>query len=693
MTEVNTPDPLAGLDPEQHDVATRFDGPMVVIAGAGTGKTRAITHRIAHGVEIGRYVPQRVLAVTFTTRAAGELRGRLERLGVSGVQARTFHSAALRQAQYFWPKTYGQDLPPVLENRMALIAETATRLHIGTDTATLRDLSGEISWAKVSNIAPEDYPSVAREAGHDLASVDAETVARAMELYETTKTSRVRIDFEDILLCCCALLSQHEEVAAQVRSQYRHFVVDEYQDVNPLQESLLNLWLGGRDDLCVVGDPAQTIHSFAGARADYLTGFTRRHPGAHVVRLVRNYRSTPQILDVANRSLHRRSSAEAGAASADLGAVRLQATRPKGPAPVLRGAATDGDEAEMVATWLRERLDDGVRPREMAVLMRTNAQSPAVEQALADADIDYLVRSGERFYERPEVRRALGLLRTRAKAVSDDPVIEQVHAALVAAGWTNTAPTGQGGARERWESLAALHTAASDFLAASADVTMAGLVTELEMRAAAQQVPVAEGVTLSTIHAAKGLEWDAVAVIGAAEGLLPFVLAKRPDELVEERRLFHVALTRARRHLHISWPTTRPAGGPRRRSRFLDGIVAEDDAAAPAPSRRRNPVTVPTCRVCDQPLGDGTERKLGRHTTCEASYDEALLDALKQWRLGVAKERRVPAYVVFTDATLIAVAERRPETHRDLLRIHGIGKQKADAHGDDVLAVLSRFGE
>lgn len=682
---------LDALDPEQRQVATRFDGSMVVIAGAGTGKTRAITHRIANAVRIGRYVPTRVLAVTFTTRAAGEMRARLEGLGVRGVQARTFHAAALRQAQYFWPRVHRQELPPVLENRMSLIAETAGRLRVGTDTPTLRDLAGEISWAKVSNAGPDDYPALARAAGRELASMDPETVARVMEVYEETKTSRVRIDFEDILLCCCALLAGDEAIAAQVQEQYRHFVVDEYQDVNPLQEALLGLWLGDRDDLCVVGDPAQTIHSFAGARADYLTGFVHRHPGAAVVRLVRNYRSTPQILALANTSLHGRSAAERGAGGAGGGidAVRLRATVPPGPAPTVTATGTEADEAETVARWLMRLAEDGVPLRQMAVLMRTNAQSPAIEQALTDAGIGYLVRGGERFYERPEVRRALGLLRTQAKGACDDPVIEQVHSALVAAGWTQQAPTGQGAARERWESLAALHTAASDFLADSADVTMAGLVTELEARAATQQVPVAEGVSLSTIHAAKGLEWDAVAVIGVAEGLLPFVLATRSEEVLEERRLFHVAVTRARRHLHISWPTTRAGGGGRRRSRFLDGIVTDAASPTAAQPRRRPTPRVPTCRVCGLPLADGAERKLGRHTTCESTYDEGLLEALKAWRLDRAKERGVPAYVVFTDATLIAIAEQRPGSVTDLLKIRGIGRTKADTYGAAVLAVLA----
>ena len=278
---------LDRLDPEQREVATSFGGPVAVIAGAGTGKTRAITHRIAYGVASGVYNPMSVLAVTFTTRAAGEMRGRLQQLGVRGVQARTFHSAALRQAQYFWPKAYGSDLPPVVDNRWGMVAEAASRLRVSTETAALRDLSGEIGWAKVSNVTPDRYVELATSEQRRLASFDAETVARVFAAYEEVKRERQRIDFEDILLCTAAMISDHERVAAQIRRTYRHLVVDEYQDVSPLQQTLLDLWRGESHDLCVVGDPAQTIHTFAGARASFLTGFAQRHPGTTVVRLVR----------------------------------------------------------------------------------------------------------------------------------------------------------------------------------------------------------------------------------------------------------------------------------------------------------------------------------------------------------------------------------------------------------------------
>src|SRR5215217_5485035 len=299
-SEVSPDALLDDLDPEQRQVAVALTGPVAVIAGAGTGKTRAITYRIAYGVATGTYNPTSVLAVTFTTRAAGELRARLQQLGAYGVQARTFHSAALRQAQYFWPRVYGGELPHVLDNRMGLVAEAAGRLRVRIDTPGLRDLVSEISWAKVSNVSAEDYPRLAAQHNRQLASFDPETVSRVFAAYEKAKRDRTRIDFEDILLCAAALMSEQPEIAETIRRTYRHLVVDEYQDVSPLQEALLNLWRGDRAELCVVGDPAQTIHSFAGAQASYLTKFGQRFPDATVVRLVRDYRSTPQVVRCAN---------------------------------------------------------------------------------------------------------------------------------------------------------------------------------------------------------------------------------------------------------------------------------------------------------------------------------------------------------------------------------------------------------
>ena len=679
---------LDRLDPEQREVATTLGGPVAVIAGAGTGKTRAITHRIAYAVATGVQDPRAVLAVTFTTRAAGELRGRLQQLGVPGVQARTFHSAALRQAQYFWPKAYGSDLPPVVDNRFSLVAEAASRLHVSAETNGLRDLVQEIAWAKVSNVTPDSYAALARRHHRELASYDPETVARVFAGYEEVKRERQRIDFEDILLCTAAMISEHPEVAGQIRRTYRHLVVDEYQDVSPLQQRLLQLWRGSSDDVCVVGDPAQTIHSFAGAQPSYLTGFAQQLPGTTVIRLVRDYRSTPQVVRVANRIVPDT-------------AVQLQAQRAAGPEPVFAEASDEAAEAAAVADWFVARHRAGVPYREMAVLIRVNAQSPTFEQALSGAGVPYLVRGGERFYERPEVRQALLVVRNQVRSAvvaggedgAESPALAQFKALLSGLGWTEEPPSGSGAVRERWESLAALAAVAEE-IGREPGRTLADIADELHRRAEAQHVPVANGVTISTLHSAKGLEWDAVALVGLSEGSLPFVLATSADELEEERRLFYVGVTRAREHLRISWARTRNGSGRRTPSRFLTAV--RPDGPSPdqsgrrrfGPSRSRPSALAATCRSCGRHLSDGAERKLGRHQDCPATYDQATLDRLRDWRKQQAETERMPAYVIFTDATLMAIAEARPSTARELIKVPGVGAAKISKYGPDILELI-----
>ncbi|MCW2811509.1 MAG: uvrD2 [Friedmanniella sp.] len=688
---------LEGLDPEQRAVASTLGGPVVVIAGAGTGKTRAITHRIAYGVATGAYNPTSVLAVTFTTRAAGELRGRLQQLGARGVQARTFHSAALRQAQYFWPQVYGGELPQVLDNRMSLVAEAASRLRVRVDTPRLRDLVSEVAWAKVSNVSPEDYVRLAARHHRSIASIDPETVARIFTAYEAAKRDRGRIDFEDILLCAAALMSEHPEVADTIRRTYRHLVVDEYQDVSPLQEALLTLWRGDRTDVCVVGDPAQTIHSFAGAQATFLTEFARRHPKATVIRLVRDYRSTPQVVRCANAIM----APGAGPGGPGLSAVTLQAQLPPGPEVIFGEAPDEAAEAAGIADWLAGRAAAGVDYREMAVLFRINAQSPAIEQALADRQIPYLVRSGERFYERAEVRQALLTLRTEVRTMTGDEegsALEHLKAVLGALGWTAQPPEGAGAVRERWESLAALLSVAED-LAKAGDgatrLTLGAISAELDRRAEAQHVPVAQGVTVSTLHSAKGLEWDAVALLGTQEGSLPFVLATTPAQVEEERRLLYVGVTRARRHLRVSWSRTRNGGGnPRKPSRFLDPVLPASARTAtgsgtPRRGKSRGSVLSLHCRSCGRALSEAGERKMGRHLDCPATFDEKTMEVLKEWRKQEAAEQSVPAYCVFTDATLVAIAEARPRTSADLIRVQGLGPTKAGKYGEQVLAIVA----
>ncbi|MGZ4426621.1 MAG: ATP-dependent DNA helicase UvrD2 [Nocardioidaceae bacterium] len=676
---------LARLDPEQRAVAEALRGPVRVLAGAGTGKTRAITHRISYGVATGVYTPTEVLAVTFTTRAAGEMRTRLRSLGAGGVQARTFHSAALRQARYFWPRVYGGELPVLTESKLPLIGNAARRCRVQTDQATLRDLASEVEWAKVSNVRPDDYAAVAERRGRSVNGADPATVARVFATYEEVKRDQGRMDMEDVLLCAAALLTEDERVAAEVRRQYKWFVVDEFQDVSPIQAALLDLWLGGRDTLCVVGDPAQTIYSFAGASAAYLRDFPRKHPGTTAIELVRNYRSTPQVVAAANQLL-------AGTPSAG---VQLRAQRDTGPEITYSEQPDEVAEAEAVAAEILTLRARGVPPREIAVLFRINAQSEAFEEALAAHGIPYVVRGAARFFERPEVRQAVTLLRGNARSGggSGEGLVPDVKAVLAGMQWTDTPPTGRGNVRDRWESLQAIVSQAEDLADANPEAALADFVDDLDRRAAEQHAPVAEGVTLATLHAAKGLEWDAVFLAGLHEGTMPIVYADGPAAVEEERRLLYVGMTRARLHLALSWSLARTPGArsSRKPSRFLTGLrprAASDEAREKKPAGRTRK-GVAHCKVCSKPLGSTAERKRGRCEDCPAAYDEQLFERLREWRVERAAEEKVPAYVVFTDLTLEAIAEVKPTSTQQLLKINGIGAAKLDKYGDEVLALVA----
>ncbi len=476
-----------------------------------------------------------------------------------------------------------------------------------------------------------------------------------------------------------SLLVAHPGIAEQVRSQYRHFVVDEYQDVSPLQQRLLDLWLGARTEVCVVGDPNQTIYSFAGARSDYLLGFPERFPSAKVVRLVRDYRSTPQVVEVANRIL---ASATGPAARHR---IELQAQRPAGPPASFVEHADEVAEAGAVGREIRRLVDSGTPPREIAVLFRVNAQSEAYEQALADIGVPYVVRGAERFFDRPEVRQAAMVLRGAAHAEPDDtPLPQAIRDVLGGLGWSPQPPALTGATRERWESLAALVALADDLAATRPAAALADLNAEIETRRAAQHAPTADGVTLASLHATKGLEWDAVFLVGCQDGTLPIVYAETPDEIEEERRLFYVGVTRARQRLSISWSSSRSPGGrgTRRPSRFLVGVrPARPDSATPSARAGRGARGVVRCRVCGEPVHTAAERKIGRCAGCPPGYDEALFDALRSWRLVAAQQQGVPAYVVFTDATLVAIAEARPADRAALARISGVGVTSSSAMG------------
>ncbi|RRD47454.1 ATP-dependent DNA helicase UvrD2 [Tessaracoccus sp. OH4464_COT-324] len=664
---------LDALDPEQRQVALALDAPVVVLAGAGTGKTRAITHRVAYAVREGHYDPRAVLAVTFTTRAAGEMKTRLAQLGVHGTSARTIHAAALRQCRYFWPKAYGADFPELAENTFGLIARCASQVLGQTETALVRDLETEISWAKSGNVEPEAYAELA--ASREVAGASGAQVAHIMTLYEKAKQAQGVVDFHDLLLCNAALISSFPEIAEQVRGQYRHFVVDEYQDVSAIQHALICLWVDDRKDVCVVGDPNQAIHSFAGADPRFLRELARQHPGS-TIRLVRNYRSSPEILALADHVL-RPPSRE-----------RLRAMRPSGEVPEIRATSTAAHEAASVADWVVERNRAGTPWEELAILYRINASSPLIEAALDERQVPYSVRGTERFYERAEVRHAVGTLLRIAQEDPEATATQLLTNAYQELSWQPEAPRGQGRQRERWESLTALKQMIEAEVELEPTWSAGAAAAWLSQRASWQASPVASAVTLSTMHAAKGLEWDDVAVVGVREGMMPFALAKERAEIDEERRLLYVAITRARRMLRLSWNFVAQSG-KHQRSRFLAGLNSNKrPIAAQQPFVQRS-LKSASCRACGGQLSSAAERKRRAHLECDLPIDEGLFDALKVWRKATADEYSVPAFVVFTDATLYAIAEAKPSTLAELLALPGIGQAKAKRYGERVIELVN----
>ncbi|MGY4684863.1 ATP-dependent DNA helicase UvrD2 [Micromonospora aurantiaca (nom. illeg.)] len=686
---------LAGLDPEQRSAVTAPAGPVCILAGAGTGKTRAVTSRIAYRALTGDIAGRHVLAVTFTARAAAEMRSRLGVLGVQGVQARTFHAAALRQVRYFAPRLLaGRAMPELLDSKVRVVTLAAAKVGLRADRAAARDLSAEIEWAKSSLVEPGEYVVAAAKALRETPYEPAR-VADVFDAYERLKRGNGVIDFEDMLRAAVWGIEEHPDVAEQVRNQYRHFVVDEYQDVNPLQQRLLEAWLGGRDDLTVVGDASQTIYSFTGATSSYLVDFPRLHRGATVVRLVRDYRSTPQVVGLANAVISQARGTEARLR------LELHGQRRPGPEPELRIFTDEPAEANAVAARCRALVAGGTPAREIAVLFRTNAQSEAYEKALSEAGVPYVLQGAERFFERPEVRQAMIALRAATRSAdAGTPLPAAVVEALTAVGWAPDAPPPGGAARERWEALAALVQLAEEYAAqAEEEPGLTGFTEELARRAAQQHVPTVEGVTLASLHSAKGLEWDAVFLVGLAEGTLPTTYAKTMEQVEEERRLLYVGITRAREWLWLSYATARsPGGRARRPSRFLpqlDRSGGGERAGGGGPARRaerraerRRPQVV-SCRICGATLLAGADRKLGRCPTCPSDIDEELYERLREWRQRVAGAQKVPTYVVFTDATLTALAERKPGRTEELVAIAGIGPRKVGLYGDTVLALVS----
>jgi DNA helicase-2/ATP-dependent DNA helicase PcrA len=610
--------PLAPLSAEQRRAAETVRGPVCILAGAGSGKTTTITARIARQVETGAFAPGEILAVTFTDKAAGEMRSRLEALGVRGVRARTFHAAALAQLAHF-----SGEAPPILASKALVLQPIRRSLPRPYNFRPVRELATEIEWAKNGRLTPDTY--LAALGDHE-PPLPRDLALRVFRRYEELKARQGRIDFEDVLELTIRLFEERPEALAVFRDRYRAFTVDEYQDVNLLQQTLLDLWLGDRDDLCVVGDDYQAIYSFTGATPRYLLDLPRRFPHATVVRLEENHRSTAQVLAFANRLVPQLGGSE----------KLLRATLAEGPEPLVSLADDREAEAAAVLGRVRELRAEGVPYEEMAVLIRINARSEDFEEAFAAAGVPFQVRGGA-FLGRPAARRTLAVLRRRAGKAAAAVVRE----AAMDQGWTEHVPEGVGDEEAtRQADLARLVRLADEFGGSAGD-----FARDLEARFGAETE--GRGVNILTYHRAKGLEFEAVFLPRLEDGELPY-RARTVDALAEERRLLYVGITRTKRYLHVS----RVRG--QKPSRFLAqlGVAAEPRERAPKPN---SPVFA----------------------------------ALREWRLRRAKEDGVPAYVVFHDRTLAEIADRAPETLDELALISGVGPAKLDRYGHDVLAALS----
>jgi DNA helicase-2/ATP-dependent DNA helicase PcrA len=671
-------DLLTDLDPAQREAVLITSGPVCILAGAGSGKTRVISRRVGYALATDVVRPRDVLVVTFTDKAAGEMRTRLAALGQPGVAASTFHAAALRQLRHFWPRVHGSDPPSILESKVPILAPLAAGLPGGYRFLAVRDLAGEIEWAKARRIRPNDYEMRAIDDERD-ASLPPDLMASLYRRYETAKGRAGRIDFEDMLELTIGLIESDDAIAAEVRDRYRWFSVDEYQDTNPLQAALLDAWLGGRQDLAVVGDEDQTIYTFTGATSDYLIGFEGRYPDARVVRLETNYRSTPEVLAFANSVLAAGRSApdERLPGVAPRPPKRLVASNDSGPRPEIGGFATDEAELAGITAAIRALARAGTLHGAMAILVRTNAQLPAIEAALGAAGVPFHVR-GERFFARPEVRRAMRVAGLLARVESDDRLVTRLASAFERELGVrrDTVPDGEAAA-ERHGAVVTLLELAEDLARADPTADVPAFLAEVERRTEVEAGGTATGVELLTYHRAKGLEWDAVFLPALEEGTLPIRQSTTPDELAEERRLLYVGITRARRYLWLSWATTRTAasgrGGRRNRSRFLDGLV-------PASARRV--------------AAAETAGPSGRQPTVKGdpAHRSPLSNALRAWRTARARADAVAPFIVFHDSTIEAIAARRPRSMAELRRVPGVGPMKLDRYGEEVIGVVVRDG-
>ena len=619
---------LDGLNPEQVEAVEAVRGPVCILAGAGSGKTTTITRRIAYQVATGAFRGGEILAVTFTDKAAGEMRSRLAALGAEGVRARTFHSAALAQLRHLAP----EEPPRILPSKAMILRQIGNTLPKPYRFRPAGDLATEIEWAKNRRLSPEDY---AGSLGGHVPPIPADLMTGVYREYERRKTREGAMDFEDLLEATIRMFAEDEWALERFHQRYRAFTVDEYQDVNLLQQTLLEAWVGDRDDLCVVGDDYQSIYSFTGASPRYLLAMPRKWPRVKVVRLEQNFRSTPQVLTLANRLVPKLGGAE----------KTLRPVRDDGPAPVVAPFVDRASETKFLVDKIGELHSSGVPYEEIAVLYRVNFRSEDYEDALGAAQIPFQVRDGA-FLTRIAARRLLSALR-RSKATD---VADEVLRLARRDGFQERPPEGLGDQETtRQNDLARLVRLAHEF----DGYTAAEFVAHVEARFASDGE--GHGVHLLTLHRAKGLEFEAVFLPRLEEGELPGKRSKTDEAIAEERRLLYVGLTRAKRHLHLTWTT----GGRQSASRFVEELGG---CLVPHPLRQ-------------------TKRRP------EAAHDP-VFQALKSWRLERAKRDGVPAYVIFHDTTLQEIAEASPSSIVQLANISGVGPAKLDRYGSEVLVTL-----
>jgi DNA helicase-2/ATP-dependent DNA helicase PcrA len=671
---------LADLNEHQREAVTTLAAPLAILAGAGSGKTRVLTRRIAWQSAEGAIDPRHVLALTFTRKAAGELSDRLGQLGVRRVvTSGTFHGLALAQLRRRW-RDRGEAVPALLERKSRILAPLlGGGPSVGAEAA---EVAGEIEWAKARLIVPEGYEAAVVAAGRATPRPAAE-IASLYERYEVEKGRRGVVDFDDLLWRLSDALENDAEFAAVIRWRYRHLFVDEFQDVNPAQFRLIRLWLGDRRDLCVVGDDDQAVYGFTGADAGYLVHFARHFPGAGMVRLEENYRSTPQILAVAHAVLP--------------GGPRrkkpLRATLGDGPVPQITGYSSDRDEATAVARALQAAHLPGTPWAGTAVLYRTNAQSAPLEAALRAASVPYRVRGAARFLDRPAVVGALEELRRAAAAAPGLPLMAHLAGLLE---WAEETGGAEEARQDRRDHVDALVRLGHDYLAVdeagradSSTGTASGFTAYLITVLADDDPTRADAVELLTFHKAKGLEWPVVYVTGLERGLVPIAYAETPAALAEERRLLYVALTRAEGELHLSWAQRRTLGGremARQASPYLASIEAVLSAFAPgADGDWQAAIAAERARLASARAAAGRDRAM-----VGATADPRVLAELVAWRKVLARASGVPAQVIFHDATLAAVAEARPASRDALMAVPGLGPLKVERYGDELLALVAR---